>query len=236
MATFFSGASIGYWSSASNTMYGTLTGDVSRSGNTVTLSNMRLAITSLYASWGTSNDSFTVNGTNTGFTVNFGSGSTNAGSYALNNTSFSVGVSDTSANVGWTYYGGGQQTGQGSFTVTFPSGASAPTGLSVSIAEVYPTGAKFNVSLSSYGNPSSASGRYIEAAILNQNTYGATYKYAISSNTASSAIPVNNSSAGGTLVVQPNKQYYYCYKGRTANSHIHFGYDQFGHVLVFSIG
>lgn len=209
MATFFSGASIGYWSSASNTMYGTLTGDVSRSGNTVTLSNMRLAITSLYASWGTSNDSFTVNGTNTGFTVNFGSGSTDAGSYALNNTSFSVGVSDTSANVGWAYYGGGQQTGQGSFTVTFPSGASAPTGLSVSIAEVYPTGARFNVSLSSYGNPSSASGRYIEAAILNQNTYGATYKYATASNTASSAITVNNSSAGGTLVVQPNKQYYY---------------------------
>lgn len=85
----------------------------------------------------------------------------------------------------------------------------APSGLSVSIAEVYPTGAKFNVAVSSYGSPSSASGRYIEAAILNQNTYGATYKYATAQNTSSSAITVNNNVSGGTLTVQPNTQYYY---------------------------
>lgn len=94
-------------------------------------------------------------------------------------------------------------------SVSIPAQYSPPTGLSVSIAEKYPTGAKFNVSVSSYGNPSSASGRYIEAAILNQNTYGATYRYATASNTSSSAITVNNNSAGGTLTVQPNKEYYY---------------------------
>ena len=90
MATFFSGQVIGYWSTSTNYMYGTLTGDVTRSGNTVTLSNMSLAITSRYTSYGTSSDSLTVNGTPTSFTVNFGSGSTSAGSYAINSTSFSV--------------------------------------------------------------------------------------------------------------------------------------------------
>jgi len=94
-------------------------------------------------------------------------------------------------------------------SVSIPAQYSPPTGLSVSIAEKYPTGAKFNVSVSSYGNPSSASGRYIEAAILNQNTYGATYRFATASNTSSSAITVNNNSSGGTLTVQPNKEYYY---------------------------
>lgn len=98
----------------------------------------------------------------------------------------------------------------GSWSVYIPPQSSAPTGLSVSIAEKYPTGAKFNVSVSSYGNPSSASGRYIEAAILNQNSYGATYKYQIASNTSSSSITVTDSSyRGGTLTIQPNKEYYY---------------------------
>lgn len=97
----------------------------------------------------------------------------------------------------------------GSWSVSIPSQRVAPSGLSVSIAELYTDGAKFNVSVSSYGDPSSASGRYIEAGILNQNTYGATYKYATASNTATAAITVNNSSRGGTLVIQPNKQYYY---------------------------
>ena len=107
-------------------------------------------------------------------------------------------------------------------SITLPSPYSPPTGLSVSIAEKYTDGAKFNVSVSSYGTPSSASGRYIEGAILNQSTYGATYKYATASETLSSAITVTNSSGGGTLTIQPNTQYYYgAYASNTqANTNI----------------
>lgn len=85
-----------------------------------------------------------------------------------------------------------------------------PTGLSVSVAERYTNGAKFNVSISSYGNPSGENGRYIEAAILGQNSYGANYRYATAARTTSSAITVNNSSSqGGTLTIKSNTRYYY---------------------------
>lgn len=80
-----------------------------------------------------------------------------------------------------------------------------PSTPSVSIAERYEHGAKFNVSISSYGNPSTG---YIEAAILSQNTYGAPYRYATATNVTSSAITVDNSKSG-TLDVQSNTQYYY---------------------------
>lgn len=204
MATFFQGVQVGWWSTASNYIYGTLTGNVSRSGNTVTLSGMTLTLWTRYSASGSDpNQWFDVNGTRTYFTV-YASG-TDLGSHSLNNTSFNVSDSQTSASVRWGSYDGYSD----SFTVTFPSGYTAPTGLSVSLVEKYPTGAKFNVSVSSYGNPSSASGRYIEAAILGQNTYGTTYRFATAYNTSSSAITVNNSSSGGTLTVQPNKEYYY---------------------------
>ena len=85
-----------------------------------------------------------------------------------------------------------------------------PTGLSVSVAQKYTNGAKFNVSISSYGNPSGENGRYIEAAILGQNSYGANYRYATAARTTSSAITVNNSSnQGGTLTIKSNTRYYY---------------------------
>lgn len=98
------------------------------------------------------------------------------------------------------------------FQVSASWGASAtqPSTPSVSIAERYTDGAKFNVSISSYGSPGSASGRYIEAAILNQNTYGATYKFQTAQDTASSAITVRDGSyRGGTLSIKSNTKYYY---------------------------
>lgn len=121
----------------------------------------------------------------------------------LASVSFSISMS------GGTYSGsssGGYMGG--SWSVSIPAQYTDPSGLSVSISELYTDGAKFNVSLSSYGNPSSASGRYIEAAILNQNTYGATYRYNVAFNTTSANIDVTNS-GGGTLNIQPNTQYYY---------------------------
>lgn len=100
--------------------------------------------------------------------------------------------------------------GSWSSTVWFPEPYSDPSGLSVSVAERYKDGFKFNVSLSSYGVPSDASGRYIEAAVLGQSTYGGTYRYQIASNTKSASITVTNSNyRGGGLTINPNTMYYY---------------------------
>lgn len=100
--------------------------------------------------------------------------------------------------------------GSWSATVWFPEPYTDPSGLSVSVAERYTDGFKFNVSLNSYGNPSDASGRYIEAAVLGQSTYGGTYRYQIASNTKSASITVNNSSRTGStpLTINPNTMYY----------------------------
>ena len=94
-------------------------------------------------------------------------------------------------------------------SVGWGSSASAPSQPTVSIAERYVSGAKFNVSISSYGSPDGADGRYIEAAILNQNTYGSTYKFQTASNTKSSAITVNNNTNKGTLQIKSNTRYWY---------------------------
>ena len=60
-----------------------------------------------------------------------------------------------------------------------PSGITAPTGLSVSLNSKTYNSATLKVSISSYGVPSSTDGRYIEAAILNQNSYGSSYRYSM---------------------------------------------------------
>lgn len=104
-------------------------------------------------------------------------------------------------------------------TVQMPQLGSAPTGLTISAPyNITPHGATFDVSVTSYGSPSSASGRYIEAAILAQNTYGPTYRFKTVQNTDSSAITVDNTSYS-TLVIRPNTQYYY---GGYANNTVLF--------------
>lgn len=94
---------------------------------------------------------------------------------------------------------------------TIPSGITPPSNLSVSVNSKTYNSATFKVSLGSYGIPSDASGRYIEAAILAQNSYGNSYRYATSSNTTSATITVNNSSSTGStaLTIQPNHKYWY---------------------------
>ena len=122
MATFFSNQIIWYWGSTAYPVRGTLTGNVSRSGNTVTLSGMNLALSwPPYAS-GTWSVSFTVNGTTTSRSM-----SANTANFGVNNTSFGVGATETSHTVGWSSSDGYS----GSFVVTFPSGATSPSGGSV---------------------------------------------------------------------------------------------------------
>ena len=100
-------------------------------------------------------------------------------------------------------------TWNGSATVT--EAYTNPSTPSVSIKSKTYNSATFGVSISSYGNPGSASGRYIEAAILAQNSYGNSYRYEIASNTTSATITVNNSSRTGStaLTIQGNKKYWY---------------------------
>ncbi|MBR3164004.1 hypothetical protein IKF15_01745 [Candidatus Saccharibacteria bacterium] len=92
-----------------------------------------------------------------------------------------------------------------------PSGITAPSGLSVSLNSKTYNSASLKVSISSYGVPSGTDGRYIEAAILNQNSYGASYRYAVARNTTSSTIMVNNSSNANpsSFNIEGNHKYWY---------------------------
>ena len=92
-----------------------------------------------------------------------------------------------------------------------PSGITAPTGLSTTLNSKTYNSATIKVSISSYGVPSGTDGRYIEAAILNQNSYGASYRYAVARNTTYSTITVSNSSNANpsSFNIEGNHKYWY---------------------------
>lgn len=106
----------------------------------------------------------------------------------------------------------------GSFSV---SGSTPPSGLSVSVNKIADTSCQFNVSLTSYGTPSSTDGRYIEAALMNHSgSYGGPYRYAIAKNVNSATITVdNNSSSSNPITITPNTKYWFGgYASNTATS------------------
>lgn len=212
MATLVNGATWGTWAGRTRSAY--LNGTVSRSGNTVTLSGLTLYFTIPTGSgWGTGTESVSIRDTSCSgtaistTTVNWGFSGTTSNTVNLDNASLSVGSSDTSHTLYLTAPGGDCAA----FTISFPSGSSSPTGLSVTPVEVYADGAKFDVSISSYGTPSSVSGRFIEAGIAGQNAWQSpALRSAKVENTTSAQITVNNASPQSTtLVVRPNTQYYY---------------------------
>lgn len=101
---------------------------------------------------------------------------------------------------------------EGSATLTLPALYTDPSTPSVSVKSKTHNSATFTVSISSYGNPGGASGRYIEAAILGTNDYGASpRRWQHAYNVSSADITVNNSSNTGSpaLTIQGNKQYWY---------------------------
>lgn len=208
MATFFNSSIIGYWgSNPSNYIYGTLTGDVSRSGNTVTLSNMWLSVWFRYSAYGSGSYTFTVNGTGTTWNMDAGSPS-----HGLNNTSFNVSTSQTSATVGWS----GSDGYSGSFNVSFAAGTTPPSGLSCSLVSVSSSGAEFDVKVTSWGSPSGSSDRYFEAGIMNHSgDYGGPYIYkhgthGIAANTTQRILVSNSSKESpSTISISPNTRYYY---------------------------
>lgn len=89
---------------------------------------------------------------------------------------------------------------------------SNPTGLNVSLDSFTDTSATLSASVSSYGNPASATGRYIEADVLGTSTFGAPYRYTTATNVSSSTLVVNNSSqtaSANPLTIVGNTQYWY---------------------------
>lgn len=121
-------------------------------------------------------------------------------------------VPTSGGTLGWSFNNPGGSSVLGcSGTIDIPSQVSPPTGLACTVSEVGPDFAKFNVSISSYGNPSSENGRWIEAGIAGQNAWQSpSLRSAIVQNVTSATITVdNNSSQTTTLTIVPNTEYYY---------------------------
>lgn len=210
MATFVSGLYVGTF--GGRTLNINVTGNISRSGTTVTLTSISCYLYSSnggswYAAtprtWGLRAPGGEAVSTSVPY-----SPSANHRTFSLPNLSFYLDNSSTSC----TMYVTGPD---GSFAFTLsgiPQGAVAPSGLDVSITSIQDTGATMAVTLSSYGTPSSEANRYIEAAIMGQSTYGGQYRYATQKAVTSASITVNNSSntnSSNPLAIVPNTQYWY---------------------------
>ena len=122
-------------------------------------------------------------------------------------------VSTSGGTYNWTFNNPGGSSILGcSGSIVIGSQSSNPTGLSVSAPyNITPHGATFDVSLSSYGVPSSADGRWIEAGIAGQNQWvSPSLRSNIATNTKNASITVDNySTKTKTLTIQPNTKYYY---------------------------
>ena len=204
MATFLSGTTIGWYYYSNGWIYATLTGDVTRNGNTVTLSNMWLSLTCARSVSGSDNYTFTVNGTATSFRlVVQNPPSTNFGGYSLNSTSFSVGATQTSANVGWSSSDGYN----GTFNVTFPAGVSPPTGLGANNIVRGVEEFTANVFISGWGVGSGTRYRELQCWTYDPNNLVTPRKYQpIYGDALSGNITVSNSSIGD-LVIRGNTTY-----------------------------
>ena len=209
MATFVSGLHVGTF--GGRTLNINVTGNISRNETTVTLTNISCYLYSTDGgywwaadprTWGLRAPGGEAVSTSVPYTPSAGSRT-----FSLPNLSFYLANLSTSC----TMYVTGPD---GNFAFTLggiPQGAVAPSGLNVSIVSIADTSASFSVSLSSYGTPSAANGRYIEAAILGSSTYGNPYRYNTAKNTSSSTITVSNSSSAGAtaLTIRGNTQYHY---------------------------
>ena len=220
MATFVSGLSVGTFGSRSLAI--NITGNISRSGTSVTLSSISCHLYSTNGGYWYAADPRTwglraPGGEAVSTSVSY-SASSSYRDFSLPNLTFYLDINATSA---WMNVTGPD----GSFGFTLggiPVGAVAPSGLDVSISSAADTGATFSVSLSSYGTPSSEANRYIEASILGQSTYGGKYRWATKKAVTSATITVNNNSATNSsnpLTIVPNTKYWYgAYATNTAMS------------------
>lgn len=210
MATFVSGLYVGTF--GGRTLNINVSGNISRSGTTVTLTNISCYLYSTDGgtwwaqanrTWGLRAPGGEAVSTSVPYTP-----SANHRTFSLPNLSFYLANTSTSC----TMYVTGPD---GSFAFTLggiPQGAVAPSGLDVTLSSVQDTGATMRVTLGSYGTPSSEANRYIEAAIMGQSTYGGKYRYDTATAKTNSTITVNNASrtnSSNPLTIVPNTQYWY---------------------------
>lgn len=94
------------------------------------------------------------------------------------------------------------------WTVSFDPGTQAPSGLSAQFVSCTDTAVTLDVDVGNYGTPASASGRYVEGAVLGSSSYGVPYRYAQASNTSSARLTITNSDSGA-LTITPNTEYHY---------------------------
>lgn len=204
MAILINGTQWGWMEREDNWKYVNLSGDVSRSGNTVTLSNLKLYYELRYSTYRYGIvKTVKVNGTSTDITFNFNGTVTNT--FDLNSTSFSVGATDTSATISFE-----DEDGAFNFSVGFPSGVSAPTGLNVTNLSTTKDTVKGVVSITDWGVGAN-NNRYLELNISKTkstdsdkrrwqtNTKGSTVK---------AAVITCSSSSSGTMKIIPNTMYY----------------------------
>ena len=209
MANFVSGLYVGTF--GGRTLNINVTGNISRNGTTVTLTNISCYLYSTDGgswwaqanrTWGLRAPGGEAVSTSVPYTP-----SANHRTFSLPNLSFYLANTSTSC----TMYVTGPD---GSFAFTLggiPQGAVAPSGLDVTLSSVQDTGATMRVTLNSYGTPSGEANRYIEAAIMGQSTYGGRYRWATKKAVKSATITVNNNSANSSnpLTIVPNTQYWY---------------------------
>ena len=100
-------------------------------------------------------------------------------------------------------YGWNDSSASGSFTTdSITPSYTAPTGLTATWGSHTWNSVTGSVSITGYGNPSSASGRYIEFGVCaSSNTaYGAPYRFATQQNSTSASKTITNSSSGSLAI------------------------------------
>lgn len=191
-----------YWSSASNLKYYHWKGNWSKSGNTITLSNMTLWLTFTYSSSGSGTDNVTVTGGSAQSVTLTASGySSNVAS--LNNTSFTVASSATSAAISCAIDG----EVAGSTSIAFDPTITPPTGLTLTNVSTGTDSATGTITITGWGNGGSSSYRYLRMFLNNGGLQG---RYEDVMNSMQSAITITNSStaaAAGGLTFTPNTSY-----------------------------
>lgn len=187
---------------------------IAHTGTTVTISGaVRCALRTNSNVASTWNDAVTGYVTG-GSTVSFGgSFSGTKSSPDVRDRSFSATLTATSAATSVTLsvrFAGGTLNTTKSWTLTMDPGGTAPATPTVSVVSIADTSAVLHVAVSNYGDPASATGRYIEAAILGSNSYGAPYRAKKTVDVSSADITVGNSSSDfGNLTIVPNTRYYF---------------------------
>lgn len=120
MASFSANlGTIWYWGSTAYPVTGTISGTTTRSGTTVTMSNMKLTLSWPPSAYGTYTVWFNTQNVKTERAL-----AANTTTYNLNNASFTAAIGETSRQIGWSSSDGYS----GAYTITYDAGGTSPSG------------------------------------------------------------------------------------------------------------